>query len=363
MRIAQIAPLFEAVPPRLYGGTERIVSYLTEELVRQGQDVTLFASGDSVTSARLVSTTPGALRLNPDAGDALAHHFILLKRLREMQHQFDVVHFHTDYLHYLLVGEDFQPHLTTVHGRQDLPELACLHESFPDMPLVSCSQAQQLHRPAAGWLGSVYHGLPSQLYRPLPQRDEYLAFIGRISPEKRVDRAIEIAGRCGRVLRIAAKVDNVDLAYFDTCIRPLLALPHVEFLGEISDPDKNEFLGRAHALLFPIDWPEPFGIVMIEAMACGTPVIAWREGSVAEVIDPGKSGYIVSSLEEAVSAVERCAELAPKTVRRVFEQRFTATHMALAYRDIYAKVIARRTAAPVTARRMPHVLRPRAALH
>lgn len=338
MRIAQIAPLFERVPPRAYGGTERVVSYLTEELVRQGHEVVLFASGDSRTSATLVPGCHGALRLDPGCIDPMAHHVLMLERVLQHADGFDAIHFHMDYLHFPLLRRYQVPHLTTLHGRLDLADLGPLYREFHDMPVVSISNAQRRPLPWANWLGTVYHGLPPHLYQFRPEPGDYLAFLGRISPEKRPDHAIEIARRVGIPLRIAAKIDRVDEAYFDVVIRPLLDDPLVEYLGEIGESEKNDFLGGAYALLFPIDWPEPFGLVMIEAMACGTPVIAFRRGSVDEVMVEGRTGFGVHGLEDAVEAVRRVPEVSRRRCREVFERRFTVARMADDYLSLYAQL-------------------------
>lgn len=338
MKIAQIAPLAESCPPRLYGGTERIVSYLTEELVRQGHDVTLFASGDSRTSAELVRCCDMALRLNPAVKDHLPFHIMMLEEVRRRAEEFDVLHFHIELLHYPLIRDFAARTVTTLHGRLDLPDLKPFYATFPEMPLVSISHDQRRPLPDhLNWAGNVHHGLPRDLlpFRPGPHGD-YLAFLGRISPEKRPDRAIEIAARAGMKLRIAAKVDRVDQAYWDETVAPLIAShPNVEFIGEIDEQRKAEFLGNARALLFPIDWPEPFGLVMIEAMACGTPVIAFRSGSVPEVIDDGLSGYIVTSVGDAAEAVARLDRLDRGKVRATFEERFTAERMTQDYLAVY----------------------------
>ncbi|RMD85338.1 MAG: glycosyltransferase family 4 protein [Candidatus Dadabacteria bacterium] len=335
MRIAQVAPLYESVPPKLYGGTERVVSYLTEELAAQGHDVTLFASGDSVTKARLRAPVAQALRLGDGYDDPIPYHLVELEHVLREAHRFDVVHFHTDYIHFPLARRLPVPHVTTLHGRLDLRDLPLLYREFEDIPLVSISDAQREPLQWANWKATVYHGLPVDLYRPVLRPEGYLAFLGRISPEKRPDRAIEIARRAGVPLRIAAKVDRADRDYFETKIRPLLSGPGVEFIGEIGEKDKNEFLGNALALLFPIDWPEPFGLVMIESMACGTPIVAFRGGSVPEVIDEGVTGFIVEDIAGAVAAVERVAELDRRLVRRTFERRFTAARMARDYLAVY----------------------------
>ena len=342
MRIAQVAPLYESVPPKNYGGTERIVSYLTEELVRQGHDVTLFASGDSVTKARLVAVSRRSLRMNKHCTDQMAHHVLMLEQVSQHAHEFDVVHFHIDYLHFPLSRRASIPHVTTLHGRLDLPDLVPLYEQFRDMPILSISNAQREPLPWANWQGTVYHGLPEDLFRFRPKPENYLAFLGRISPEKRVDRAIEIAKRTGIPLKVAAKVDPVDKDYFEREIEPLLRDSAVaECVGEISDEEKDEFLGNAYVLLFPIDWPEPFGLVMIEAMACGTPVIAYEGGAVSEVIEEGRTGFIVKGLQDATEAVRRVPELGRAYCREVFEKRFTAARMASNYLQVYEHVIRR----------------------
>jgi glycosyltransferase involved in cell wall biosynthesis len=334
MKIAQISPLIESVPPRLYGGTERIVSYLTEELVRQGHDVVLFASGDSETSAELVPCCPEALRL-AGVRDTMPYNVLQLERLRRRIGDFDVVHFHTDYLHFPIIRSTTCCAVTTMHGRLDLPDYPPLFSEYDDMPLVSISDHQR--RPlCARWLATVHHGLPAELYAYSEEGSNgYLAFLGRICPEKRADRAIEIALRTGLELKLAAKVDRVDRDYFNDVIRPLLANPRVEFIGEISEREKQAFLGKARALLFPIDWPEPFGLVMIEAMACGTPVIAWPQGSVPEVVDEGITGFVVDTIGDAVAAVERLDSVDRRRVRHAFERRFTAERMARDYLKVY----------------------------
>ena len=340
MRIAQIAPLAEAVPPKGYGGTERVVSYLTEELVALGHDVTLFASGDSATSARLAPMWPRGTRLDPEIHDPLAPVFHMLERVRERAHEFDVLHFHLDYLPFRLFSAQPTPFLSTMHGRMDLPEARPVYEAHSDLPLVSISDAQRRPLPGANWVATIHHGLPERLLVPRPVRPSYLAFLGRISPEKRVDRAVEIAGRAGLPLKVAAKVDRAELDYFEERIRPLLSRPHVEFVGEIGEAEKAAFLSGAHALLFPIDWPEPFGLVMIEAMACGTPVVAFDQGSVPEVLEDGLTGFVVDDVEGAVRAVARVPELSRAAVRRRFEQRFTARRMARDYLGVYARLAA-----------------------
>lgn len=340
MKIAQVAPLIESVPPRLYGGTERVVSYLTEELVRQGHEVTLFASGDSQTQARLVASVPQALRLDPTVKDSLPYTVLQLEHVRQRLAEFDVVHFHSDYIHFPLVRSLAADRtITTMHGRLDLPDYQMLFAEFGDVPLVSISNHQRTALAAAKWLGTVYHGLPAGVCRfQARPRGNYFAFLGRISPEKRPDRAIEIAARAGVKLKIAAKVDAADQAYYRSHIEPLLSQPQVEFIGEISERAKPGFLGNAQALLFPIDWPEPFGLVVIEAMSCGTPVIAWRAGSVPEIVDHGVTGWIVDSIESAVEAVRHVPLLDRQVVRARFEQRFSAERMARDYLKLYQKI-------------------------
>jgi len=339
MRIAQVAPLYEPVPPRGYGGTERVVSWLTEELVAQGHEVTLFASGDSRTRAKLEPVCPVSLRANPACRDALAHHILLLEQVRQQRDEFDIVHYHIDYLHFPLSRHIDLPQVTTLHGRLDLPELIPLYREFADMPVVSISRSQRRSLPQANWVGNVYHGLPED---SLPFHDspgKYLAFIGRISPEKRPDRAIEIATRAGVTLKIAAKVDMADRDYFERVVRPLLKRPNIEFIGEIGDEAKPHFLGHAFASISPIDWPEPFGLNMIEAMACGTPTIAFGHGSVPEIIENGVSGIIVRSMDEAVTAVRQAAAMSRRGVRRAFESRFTVSRMVSDYLAIYQNLI------------------------
>lgn len=342
MRIAQVAPLYESVPPKYYGGTERVVSYLTEELVRQGHEVTLFASGDSVTNARLVAVCRRSLRLDKHCIDQLAHHIVMLERVFQQASEFDIVHFHVDYLHFSMSRRQRITHVTTLHGRLDIPDLFPLYQEFRDMPVISISNVQREPLPWANWQATVYHGLPADLYRFRAQPGSYLAFLGRISPEKRVDRAIEIAKRVQIPLKIAAKVDRADKKYFKSTIEPLLCDSLVEVVGEISDTEKDEFLGNAYALLVPIDWPEPFGLVMIEAMACGTPVIAYRGGAVPEIMEEGQTGFIVEDLEDAVEAARRIPTLSRRRCREVFEQRFTATRMANEYVRVYERLINRK---------------------
>ena len=335
MRIAQIAPLYESVPPRLYGGTERVVSHLTERLVALGHEVTLFASGDSVTSAKLVASCSKALRLHHCCVDGMPHHVILLDQLIERADEFDILHFHSDYLHFPLSKNLRLPSLTTLHGRLDIPDLQPLYKHFQAAPLVSISYAQRQPVPHACWVGNVYHGLPKNLYKAKNGRGGYLAFLGRISPEKRPDRAIEIATRSDMDLKIAAKIDRVDQEYFELKIKPLLKHPRVQFIGEISDREKNDFLGDAYAYLFPIDWPEPFGLTMIEAMACGTPTIAFRCGSVPEIMTDGFTGFVVETVESAIDCVRRIPEIDRRACRAVFEKRFTVDRMADEYVELY----------------------------
>lgn len=344
MKIAQIAPLMESVPPRLYGGTERTVFWLTEELVRQGHAVTLFASGDSLTSAELVPCAREALRLDPSVKDPLPYYMLMLDRVRRRADEFDILHFHIDYLHFPLFRDIAGQTLTTLHGRQDLPDLPPVYLGFGEMPLASISQSQRRPVSQANFAATVQHGLPLELYKPVFQpRGGYLAFLGRISPEKRPDRAIEIARAVGLPLKIAAKIDDADAAYFKEKIEPMLGVPGVEFLGEINDAGKNEFLGEASALLFPIDWPEPFGLVMIEAMACGTPVLAFRRGSVPEIVDDGVTGRIVDSMDEAISALPEVLALDRRVVWQRFEERFSATRMANDYVSVYRNLLRRRS--------------------
>ena len=339
LRVAVVAPLFESVPPRLYGGTERVVSWLTEELVDQGHDVTLFATGDSRTSARLHPVAPGGLRLDGDCRDPAAWHVSMLHDVLERAAQFDLIHFHIEHAHFPLVRAAGLRAVTTLHGRLDLPELRPLFARYPDLALVSISDDQRKPLPDAGWVATVHHGIPRDLLRFNPQPGAYLAFLGRISPEKRPDRAIRIARRAGIPLRMAAKIEATDRAYFEAEVKPLLDGPGVEFVGEIGEHEKSEFLGNALALLFPIDWPEPFGLVMIEAMACGTPVLAFARGSVPEVIVPGVNGWIVEDEHSAVAAAAAAATFDRGACRRDFEQRFTAARMARDYIAVYRRLI------------------------
>jgi glycosyltransferase involved in cell wall biosynthesis len=339
MRIAQVAPLYESVPPRLYGGTERVVSWLTERLVNLGHEVTLFASGDSVTNARLIPCCRQALRLDTTCIDPIVHHVLMVEKVFERADEFDLIHFHIDYLQFLGSRGLKIPFLTTLHGRLDIPDLAPLYTEFCDMPLVSISDAQRKPLPWANWLGTVQHGMPKSEFNPQLGDGKYLAFLGRISPEKGIDRAIEIAIRANMPFKIAAKVDRADREYFQSQIKQLLDHPLVEFIGEIGGAEKGEFLGNAAALLFPVAWPEPFGLVMIESMACGTPVIACPCGSVPEVILDGVSGYIVSGVSEAVSAVKKLDRIDRAGCRRHFERNFTDARMAENYLALYKQLI------------------------
>jgi glycosyltransferase involved in cell wall biosynthesis len=344
MKIAQVAPLYESVPPKLYGGTERVVSYLTEELVRQGHQVTLFASGDSVTQARLVESCARSLRLDQECVDQLAHNIVLLEQVFRQASTFDLMHFHIDYLHFPLSVRQHIPAVTTLHGRLDLPDLVPLYQMFPSMPVVSISDAQRAPLPWVNWLGTVYHGLPADLYTFRETPGTYLAFLGRISPEKGVEQAITIAQQVGMPLKIAAKVDRADREYFREVVQPLLQKSSlIEYVGEVGGNHKDAFLGEAYALLFPIDWPEPFGLVMIEAMACGTPVIAYSRGSVSEVLEDGVTAWIVEGIEEATQAVRRVPALSRARCRQVFEERFSASRMAQDYVRIYKKLLGGRT--------------------
>ena len=335
MHIAQIAPLTEAIPPRLYGGTERVVSWLTEELIALGHEVTLFASGDSQTSARLEAVWPRALRLDGAVRDPNALHMLMLEKVYQRAGEFDFLHFHLDYYPFSLFSRQPTPMITTLHGRLDLPEHQPVFDAFSSMPVVSISNSQRRPLPQAHWVRTVHHGLPAQLLVPKPIKPSYFAFLGRIAPEKGADRAIRIAEHCGMPLKIAAKVDKTDREYFDERIQPMIKSSNVEYIGEINDKDKSEFLSGAVALLVPIDWPEPFGLVMIEAMACGTPVIAFNRGSVPEVVDEGVTGFIVEDETGAIGAVDRLGQLSRERIRKRFEERFTARRMAQDYLSVY----------------------------
>jgi len=339
VRIAQVAPLYESVPPKLYGGTERVVSYITEALVGLGHEVTLYASGDSITAARLRAGCSQALRLDKRSVDPIADHICMAEQVLKEANEFDIIHSHMDYLAFPTLRWMHTPHVTTLHGRLDIPNLRNLYREFCDMPLISISNDQRRPLPWANWQATVYHGLPEDLYAFHERGGEYLAFLGRISPEKRVDRAIRIARRAGLPLKIAAKVDKADQEYFDAKIKPLLSEKGVEYVGEIGEGDKNEFLGNAMALLFPIDWPEPFGLVMIEALACGTPVIAYARGSVTEIIEHGVTGFVVNNVQEGCRALGKIPQISRKRCREVFEQRFSVKRMAHDYVAVYQKLI------------------------
>ncbi len=337
MKIAQVAPLSESVPPKLYGGTERVVHYLTEELVKEGHEVTLFASGDSCTAATLVATVEKALRLNPNCEDTLAPHIVQLEDVIERADEFDIIHFHTDYLHFPFSQHSLTPDVTTLHGKLSIPELQYVYNRF-HQPVVSISNNQRKPLPQANYVGTVYHGLPVNLHKKGNGDGGYIAFLGRISPEKGIDKAIEWAMAANVPLKIAAKIDKVDQKYFQTEIAPLLDHPLIVFIGEINESQKTDFLGKASALLFPINWNEPFGMVMIEAMSCGTPIIARNKGSVPEIIENGKNGCIVSSTDEAVAIIHQLKTIDRNIVRKIFEERFTAERMAKDYMKIYVKL-------------------------
>ena len=338
MRIAQVAPLYESVPPKKYGGTERVVSWLTEELVQLGHEVTLFASGDSMTKARLVPVCAESLRTSPDCRDPLAHHMVMLERIRQQSADFDLIHFHIDYLHFAMSRCARLPNVTTLHGRLDLEDLKPVYEEFREMPVVSISDAQRRPLPGAHWEGTVYHGMPASLYEASSESGKYLAFLGRTSPEKGIEDAIAIAKLTGVPLKIAAKVDAVDREYFLSRIEPLLDHPLIEFIGEIGYGEKKEFLQNAMALMFPVQWPEPFGIAMIEAMACGTPVIAYPRGSVPEVMKDGVSGFVVRDMRAALEAVTRIESIDRQGCRAYFEENFTSKRMADDYLSIYERI-------------------------
>jgi glycosyltransferase involved in cell wall biosynthesis len=344
MHIAQVAPLTEAIPPKLYGGTERVVSWLTEELIALGHEVTLYASGDSVTSARLEAVWPRALRLDGSVRDPNALHVLMLERVYNRAANFDFIHFHLDYYPFSLFSRQSTPFVTTLHGRLDLPEHQPVFDEFSSIPVVSISNSQRRPVPQARWVRTVHHGLPAQLLVPRPVKPSYFAFLGRIAPEKGVDRAIRIAEHCGMRLKIAAKVDKVDQDYFNEQIKPMLNSPNIEFIGEIGEREKSEFLSGAAVLLVPIDWPEPFGLVMIEAMACGTPVIAFNRGSAPEIVEDGLTGFVVEDINGAIGAVDRLGHLSREKVRRRFEERFTARRMAQDYLGVYRSLMT--TAAP-----------------
>jgi glycosyltransferase involved in cell wall biosynthesis len=346
MRIAQIGPLTEAIPPKLYGGTERVVHWLTEELVALGHDVTLFASGDSQTTAKLEAMWPQALRLSGSIRDPNALHMLMLEVVRRRAQEFDILHFHLDYYPFSLFSRQSTPFVTTLHGRLDLPEHQPVFTAFSSIPVISISNAQRRPVPQAGWVKTIYHGVPEDLLRPLPATPRYLAFLGRIAPEKSVDQAIRIAGRAGIPIKIAAKIDKADVEYFEENIRSLFELPHVEYIGEIADKDKSKFLSGAIGLLMPINWPEPFGLSMIEAMACGTPVVAYNRGSVPEVVDEGITGFVVEDELSATDAVRRLRSLSRAAVRARFEERFTARIMAKEYLATYRSLMSGTAARP-----------------
>lgn len=339
LRIAQVAPLYESVPPKLYGGTERAVSYLTEELVKQGHQVTLFASGDSITKARLIPVCDRSLRLKESCEDQLVHHIALLQRVLDDSDQFDVIHYHIDYLHFPVSRLMQLPHVTTLHGRLNIPDLKPFYDVFREMPVISITHEQRKPLPDINWVGNVYHGLPDDLFQPHYQPGKYLAFLGRISAEKRVDRAIDIAIRTGIPLKIAAKIDKNDQEYYREHIKKQLDHPLIEYIGEISEKEKNHFLGDAMAMVFPIDWPEPFGLVMIESLACGTPIVAYNKGSVPELMQHGVTGFIVDNQDDAVQAIENIGLIDRQECRRVFEERFTAKRMAAAYLNVYSRIL------------------------
>ncbi len=339
MKIAQVAPLIESIPPKYYGGTERVVAYLTEELVRRGHEVTLFASGDSCTTARLRPVCENALRLDPGCIDVMPHNVLLLEKVLQEAESFDIIHFHDGVVHYPAFRRQATPFVTTLHGRLDLPDIMALYGEFGDLPFISISNAQRLPLPWLNWQETIYHGLPVDALSFHPEPGQYLAFLGRICREKRPDRAIKIARELGMKLKIAAKVDRVDQAYFDDIVRPLLDHPLIDFVGEITEDQKSEFLGQAGTLLFNIDWPEPFGLAMIEAMACGTPVVAYRAGSVPEVVDDGVTGFIVENLQQAIYSVEKAMQLDRHRIRQTFEKRFSASRMAEDYLSAYQELL------------------------
>lgn len=339
LKIAQVAPLYESVPPKWYGGTERVVSFLTEELVADGHDVTLFASGDSTTNARLVAVCERSLRLDTTCEDQLVHHIAMLQRVLDESDKFDLVHFHIDYIHFPISRLMQLPHVTTLHGRLNIPDLQPFYKIFRDMPLISISHAQRTPLADVNWVGNVYHGLQSDLFVPNYKPGNYLAFLGRISKEKGLDRAIDIALRTGFPLKVAAKIDKNDEEYYENHLRKKMDHPLIEFVGEISENEKNDFLGNAAALLFPINWQEPFGLVVIESLACGTPVVAYNMGSVPELITHGSNGFIVDNLEDAVKAVENITLIERRECRRIFDERFTAARMAQDYLYIYRRVL------------------------
>lgn len=340
MKIAQLSPLYESVPPHLYGGTERVVSYLTEELVNAGHDVVLFASGDSVTSAELVECSERALRLDERQLDPVSLHLIMMEEVLKRQYEFDVIHSHVDCIGFVLARRTEVPVVSTLHGRLDRLEHKLIFAEYSESPLISISDAQRLPHPGANWLSTVYHGLPPSLYAFNPEGGSYLVYVGRVSPEKKVESCINIAKLSGIPLKIAAKVDQADREYFEDCIRPLLDHPLVEFMGEVDDREKEELLGSALAFLHPVDWPEPFGLSMLEAMACGTPVLARRRGSIPEVVDHGKTGFVFETDEEAAAFLSKGIEALPRAgVKKRFEERFLAEKMAANYLRAFEAVL------------------------
>lgn len=349
MRIAQVAPLIESVPPKTYGGTERVVHYLTEELHRLGHDVTLFASGDSRTDADHVAVVEHSLRTAPAPRDSIFWHQRQLMEVARMADRFDIIHFHTDFSHFSVMRFLNTPHVTTLHGRLNLPDIDIVFDEFQDAPVVSISDSQRAPLPRAQWVGTVYNGTPAANYTYRQRSGDYFAFLGRFSPEKGPERAIEIAKRVGTPLKMAAKIDPIDAEYFETRIQPHLAHPLIEYIGEVDEQGKNELLGHAKATLFPIDWPEPFGLVMTESMACGTPVVAFRNGSVDEVMKDGVSGFIVDTLDEAIDAANKIGDIDRRKCRLYFQERFTVEAMALGYIEVYEKLL-KRTGHTSTAR-------------
>ena len=339
MKIAQVSPLYESVPPKRYGGTESVIHHLTEELISRGHEVTLFASGDSVTSAKLVPACKNALRLDADCIDPFVHHFNMMEMVEKEARSFDIIHSHIDYLYFPIMRRSENTYLTTLHGRLDIPELDPLFREYKDIPLVSISNSQRKPFPYSNWMGTVFYGLPLDLYNFNKEGGDYLVFVGRISPEKRIDRAIEIAKKAGIQIKIAAKVDKVDNDYFELKIKKLLDHPLVDFIGEVGEKEKEELLGNALGFIYPIDWPEPFGLAMIEAMACGTPVLAYNCGSVPEVLDEGITGFGVNSMREAVAAVYRLSSLDRRKCRDAFERKFSVQRMADDYLTIYESMI------------------------
>jgi glycosyltransferase involved in cell wall biosynthesis len=358
MRIAQVAPLYESVPPKLYGGTERVVSYLTEELVNRGYDVTLYASGDSETSARLVPASPAALWHMPDCRNPLPWHVRLVDRVARDAHRYDLIHFHLDFVHFPEISRLPCPSVTTLHSRIHAPDDAAIFATFPDVPLVSISDDQRRPIPHANWRATVHHGLPADLFTFRNEPGDYLAFLGRIAPEKGLDTAVAIAERTGLPLRVAGKISPEDRAYYDRVIDPLFrSASDVQYLGEVGGAEKNAFLGHARALLFPIDWDEPFGLVMIEALACGTPVIAFRRGSVPEVLTDGVTGYVVDGAGAAADAVGRIDCIDRRACRAAFDRRFRAERMAqdylAVYRDLLREPVSLTEAVPQSLSRQP----------